>query len=310
MKLRQIEFLCMLKEFGSISKVAEAAYTTQPTVSIAIKELEKELGFTLLRRTNRGIQFTEQGELALEQAQLIIQALDKISHIPSTENGTPTGSLRVGGLHHLCNSLLLNAQTELQDLYPNFTLHLHRSETHTLIKMVERDMLDLAIIQDCEVVDDRLFHPESDKSVFFHPLFRDELTFMAADEHPLLGRKDLTLDVLRAFPFAVFGDGVNRCVLTLTEEMGYPSSIKRFYEMVTMRKYMRDHHAVTVLPRKAVEHGNQNYQIKFFPLPLDGLSWTTQVGWIHRGKTLSLPERLVIENLQQQCSKPDFLSLL
>ena len=68
-KLRQFEFLCALKEYGSISRVAKELYTSQPAISISIKEMETELGYPILRRTNRGIQFTEHGEQILEQAE-------------------------------------------------------------------------------------------------------------------------------------------------------------------------------------------------------------------------------------------------
>lgn len=309
MKLRQFEFLCMLKEHGSISKVAAEAYTSQPTVSIAIKELETELGYPLLRRTNRGVQFTQRGQLVLEQAQLIMQAVDRVVHISTCDQGELSGCLHIGALPHLCNTLLLNAQMELQDAYPNFTLGIQSGEPQMLIKMLKRGELDLALVQDCELSDERILRGEGGKDIYFQPLFEDELTFVVVEGHPLLSVEHPTLADVQEYPFAAFGDVDNQCVMALADEMGYPTQVKRFYEMVRMRKYMQMYDAVTVLPRRAVVHGNMNYRIKYLPLYLEGVDWVTRVGWLHRGKELSGAERLVVENLKLQCEKPEYLQL-
>lgn len=307
MKLRQFEFLCMLKEYGTISRVASEAYTSQPTVSIAIKEMESELGYPLLRRTNRGIQFTRRGQLVLEQAQIIMQAVDRVSHISACDDGALSGCLHVGSLPHLCNTLLQDVQMELQDAYPDFTLVIQNGEPQTLIKMLRRGELDLALVQDCELLDERICSGTEEQDLHFEPLFQDELTFVVAEGHPLLELEHPTLADVREYPFAAFGDIDNRCVITLTHEMGYPMQVRRFYEMIRMRQYMQMRHAVTVLPRRAVVHGNMNYRIKYLPLPLEGLNWTTRVGWLHPGRQLSAAERLVVENLKLQCQKQEYI---
>lgn len=309
MKLRQFEYLCMLKEYGSISRVAEASYTSQPAVSIAIKELETELGYSLLRRTNRGIQFTERGELVLTQAQIIMEALDHINSISVCSDGKLLGTLRIGALPHLCNTLLLNIQMELQEQYPDFTLHLEGLETHVLVKLLERESLNLIIVQECDFDADEFDHKVKQGKLQFTPLFEDELTFVAAEGHPLLAQPSVSLAELRTYPFCVFGEGDNQYVLRLTQDTGYPSDIRRFYEMIRMRKYMERYHAVTVLPRRAIVHGNMNYRIKFVPLSVEGLRWTTRIGWMHLGSELTRTEEIVIEQLNQQCKNPEFLRL-
>lgn len=309
MKLRQFEFLCMLKEYGSISRVAEKSYTSQPAVSIAIKELETELGYPLLRRTNRGIQFTERGTLVLEQAEAIVRAVEQIDHISSCEDGALQGSLRAGALPHLCNTLLLNVQMELQELYPDFTLRLEGMETHTLVKMMERGVLDFIIAQECDFDREELNQKISQRKLHFEPLFEDELTFVVVEGHPLLDGR-VILEDLHRYPFTAFGEGVNQCVMTLTQDTGYPDHIRRFDEMIRMRKFMAHYHGITVLPRRAIIHGNLNYRIKFVPLAVDGIRWTTRVGWMHQGKELTKTETVVIDHLVRQCSNPEFLHLI
>lgn len=307
-KLRQFEFLSALKEYGTISRVAQQLYTSQPAVSIAIKELETELGYPLLRRTNRGILFTDQGELVLEQAEIILKAVERIRQVASYSEGNLQGCLKVGGLPHLCNTLLLNVQMELQEQFPQFSLMLEGQETVTLVQAVENGALNLAVIQMCDLVKDGFRQRMAREQLQYRPLFTDRLTFVVASDHPLLLQKRITLEDLRRYPFAVFGEGTNQHVLELTERTGYPDQIIRFYEMVRMRKYMSLYQAVTVLPQRAIAHGNSTYQVQFAPLWVDWVNWETEVGWLHSSEPLSQAERMVVDSLVQQCANPEFLN--
>ncbi len=308
MKLEQFHFLLALKKYGSISRVAQELYTSQPAVSISIKKLEQELGYPLLKRTNRGTVFTEQGELVLEQAEIIIRALKKISCIACCEDGNLQGSLRVGALPHLCNTLLMNVQIILQERYPDFTLALEGLDTTPLVKGVENGELNLAVIQICDLDETAFFQKVEKGKLRYEPLFTDRLHFVVADTHPLLGKEKVTLEDLRAFPYVCFGNCANQKVLALTQETGYPAKITRFYEMARMRKHMALYHTVTVLPERAIAHGNMNYQVKFAPLRMEDIDWNTQVGWIHGPEPLTQAEKMVIEQLVQQCENPEFLT--
>lgn len=307
MKLRQFEFLCLLKEYGSISRAAEEAYTSQPTISIAIKELEMELGYALLRRTNRGIQFTERGEKVLEQAQIILQAIDHINHISVCSKGELLGTLHAGGLPHICNTLLLNVRTELEDQYPEFTLQLHEAETGDLLKMLERGSLDLAVVQECDVLDERFRQKIESGQLYFELLTEEELSVAVPEGHPLLSRDRTTLDDLRPYPFAMFGDDTNRCISALMRDFGYPEMIHHFPEKVRMRRFMQLQNGITIMPYRAIAFGNRTYQIKFVPLKVEGHKWITQVGWVHRGKELTGAEQQVVERLRFQCSSAELL---
>ena len=62
MELRQLEYFLECAQRGSLTRAAEALYTTQPHVSQVIRALERELGVALFRRTGSGIVLTEDGE--------------------------------------------------------------------------------------------------------------------------------------------------------------------------------------------------------------------------------------------------------
>ena len=64
MELRQLEYFLECAQRGSLTRAAEALYTTQPHVSQVIRALERELGVALFRRTGSGIVLTEDGGIA------------------------------------------------------------------------------------------------------------------------------------------------------------------------------------------------------------------------------------------------------
>ena len=81
MRLEQLYYLVEVNNTRSISLAAENLFITQPALSIAISNLEKELGVKLLERTKSGVYPTAQGQIAIELAQDILDKLDKLSSL-------------------------------------------------------------------------------------------------------------------------------------------------------------------------------------------------------------------------------------
>lgn len=79
MKLNQLRYICAVHKYGSISKAAKMLYISQPTLSIAIKDLEDELEIRLLDRGKTGISFTEAGNVMVEEATNILSRVDALA---------------------------------------------------------------------------------------------------------------------------------------------------------------------------------------------------------------------------------------
>ena len=80
MNLLHVKYAVEIAKTKSISKAAQALYTTQPNLSRAIKELEQTLGITIFERTSSGIITTPEGEEFLEHTRGIISQLDEIEN--------------------------------------------------------------------------------------------------------------------------------------------------------------------------------------------------------------------------------------
>lgn len=59
MKLHQLQYFCAACRYGNITKAADELHVSQPSISMAIRDLEREFGLSLIQRTNRGFSVTK-----------------------------------------------------------------------------------------------------------------------------------------------------------------------------------------------------------------------------------------------------------
>ena len=78
MTLAQLRYVITVAQLGTLSSAAKRLYISQPSLTSAIKELEKELGITIFIRTNKGVILSRQGEEFLGYARQVIEQTNLI----------------------------------------------------------------------------------------------------------------------------------------------------------------------------------------------------------------------------------------
>lgn len=78
MKFSQLQYFCAVCRYNNISKAAELLYVAQPSISIALKDLERELGVALFTRYNNRLSLTVEGAVFLEGAQQILKLQEEL----------------------------------------------------------------------------------------------------------------------------------------------------------------------------------------------------------------------------------------
>lgn len=73
MTLQQLRYVVTIAEIGTISKAAEELFVSQPSLTKALKELEKEMQITIFDRTNKGIHVSREGEIFLGYARQVLE---------------------------------------------------------------------------------------------------------------------------------------------------------------------------------------------------------------------------------------------
>ena len=96
MTLRQIRHFIAVAETGSISAAAQAVYISQSTLTLAIQQLEQEIGVSLFNRHAKGMHLTHQGHQFLRQAHLILATVDNAKRSLQQSTDQVAGQLVVG----------------------------------------------------------------------------------------------------------------------------------------------------------------------------------------------------------------------
>ncbi|MBR6789975.1 MAG: LysR family transcriptional regulator [Oscillospiraceae bacterium] len=79
MTLQQLEYFVAACRYGNISRAAEDFDVSQPSISVAIKNLENEFGVQLIRRRQTGFTMTSDGEIMLKMAQSLLAHASGVS---------------------------------------------------------------------------------------------------------------------------------------------------------------------------------------------------------------------------------------
>ncbi|MSE18706.1 LysR family transcriptional regulator, partial [Pantoea agglomerans] len=96
MDIKQLIYLCNLERERHFGRAAEASFVTQPTLSMRLKNLERELGLPLINRSNNFAGFTPEGDRVLAWAREIVSVYQGLKlEVESLKHGV-NGTLRVG----------------------------------------------------------------------------------------------------------------------------------------------------------------------------------------------------------------------
>jgi LysR family nitrogen assimilation transcriptional regulator len=146
MDLRQLRYFYHVAKNGSFTQAAEKLHIAQPALSMHVRRLEEELGVSLLLRGARGIKVTEAGNRLLKHASLILDELALIPDSVRDQSTAPRGFVRLGVEGTILDQLAVPVIEQASSLYPDIHIRLIESMSGYLLDWLQRDQLDIAII--------------------------------------------------------------------------------------------------------------------------------------------------------------------
>ncbi len=145
MDLKRLRYYCAIYEAGSISRAAETLHMSQPPLGQRLRELEDELGVTLIVRDGKHWQVTEAGRILYERArQLLVQSESLVDEVRRVERGVE-GTVLIG----TSTTCFLHVQRALSALLtgnPNLHFKLMVAESTALELQIKQRALDLAVV--------------------------------------------------------------------------------------------------------------------------------------------------------------------
>ena len=186
----QIRYFLHLCGTGSISETARQLFVAQPAVSKQIAALERELGFPLFLRTNRGVTRTAGGELLYRFLDPAEQEFRRVRAQAEQLMRRQRPRLALGILENLGLDELQKVIAGLQQAHPELALTLARLDNSTLMEQLSDGRLDAVITFDHAM--------EGRAGVAYTELALEQSLFIISRDHPLAGRTDIP-------PRALFG---------------------------------------------------------------------------------------------------------
>ncbi len=194
MELKQLEYLVTAVECKSLSKAAEALYTSQPNVSKVIKNLEKELGIEILKRTSRGVCLTEPGEQIYEYARNMLKTSKVIQDIATHKSYR---QLRVASYS---SNMVANKMTDYYKMNSGNALHIEylSGTVEEVVEYVHTNAADLGIIYFPKHQLPALNQILSRKGLRFQSFKECRLCLYVGKNHPLFQKDEVEFEDLKA----------------------------------------------------------------------------------------------------------------
>jgi LysR family hydrogen peroxide-inducible transcriptional activator len=180
--LKQLRYLAALADHRHFGKAAEACAVTQPALSMQIRDLEKDLGASLVERRPGEVILTETGAEVARRAERMLTAVRDLTEFARHSGRPLTGRLRLGVIPTLAPYVLPQILPALQQGFPELRIELRETQTRNLIDELARGALDAVL----------LALPVEESDIETLPLFDDPflLAVPAADPRKQTARID------------------------------------------------------------------------------------------------------------------------
>ena len=205
MTLQQLTYLVKVAECGNITDAAEQLYISQPSLSTAIRNLEKEMGVTAFNRTKKGVTVTRDGEELLSFARMLLEQADIMKeHFGVAEKRDPKFS--VSCQHY---SFAVNAFVDVVNAFDadKYSFILRETQTGEIIDDVAQGKSEIGILYLSEHNEEVLTKLIKKNELEFEELFVADPHVFLCKDHPLAGKDLITLDDLTPYPYLVFEQG-------------------------------------------------------------------------------------------------------
>lgn len=304
MRLNQFEMIAALEVCASLSEASEKLYISQPSISKAIRELEDEVGYPIIKRTKNGVEFTEQGQQVLLYSKEILECVNKIRRLQNIVDEDLTGIVSFGVAKMWGAEIFQKVFIRLKTQYPNILLHYYEGYSSDIIAKVENRQLDLGIIM-MYSTDQEIFQKTIETSgLQYELLFIDEVKLYAGIKHELHKQgRALSMAQVVKYPYVTGGNiMVADCSKKLLRSYGYKSEIEIINNQQLLLQYLTAQQAFTSMPERIYAE-NIEYQKVLKEVFVQDLDWNCQVGFVYQNREWSSVEKVMMSRLKEKLQR-------
>jgi len=253
MTLTELRYLVALSQTGHFRKAAEQCNVSQPTLSIAIKKLEDELGISLFERARHKVTTTPTGERIVEQARTVLRETQYLRQLADLGKDPLGSMLSVGAIYTVGPFLFPRLVSGLQQLAPKMPLFIEENYTGSLRGKLVNGELDAIFIA----------LPFTETDVVTRALYDEPFVVLLPQDHALAGEARIDSGALVAHRVLLMGEGHCFRDQVLEACPGLQQSIREHYakgnaviegsSLETLKHMVASGLGITVLPESAAK---------------------------------------------------------
>lgn len=260
-ELRYIVAVAREKHFG---RAAESCFVSQPTLSVAIRKLEEELGVALFERGPGEVALTPVGGRIVEQARRVLEDAAAIKEMARHGQDPLNEPLRLGAIYTVAPYVLPHMVKWLHKRAPHMPLLIDENYTAQLARMLRSGELDVIV----------LALPLEEPGLMIQPLYDEEFVVAVPVAHPWAQRKRIAATDLAKESLLLLGSGhcfrdhvLNACP-ALNRGAAPAGSLQKTVEgssLETIRHMVASGVGVTVLPATSINPSEKSGLLRYIP---------------------------------------------
>lgn len=271
-ELRYVIAIAREKHFGH---AAEACCVSQPTLSVAIRKLEDELGVILFERSRSEVASTMIGQQIIAQAQRVLEEVELIRRLATQGQDQLAGLLRVGVIYTAGPYLMPHLIPILRQRAPKMPLQIEEDYTHYLSERLNQGKLDAIIVS----------LPYDFPGMNCEPLYEEPFVVLLPKNHRLESETQITSEMLAQEKILLLGQ--NHCYRQQLLNV-FPESVSTAphvhltvdnNSLEPIRLMVASGAGVTLMPKTAVHHINNSHLLSVRPYAHDKARRTIGLAW-------------------------------
>jgi LysR family hydrogen peroxide-inducible transcriptional activator len=293
MTLTELRYIVTLAQEQHFGRAAERCFVSQPTLSIAVKKLEEELGVAIFERSKSRVQATPLGDQIVAQAQLVLEQTAVIKEMANAGKNQLNSPLHVGAIFTIGPFLFPHFIPELQKLAEEMPLYVEEGYTATLRKRLRNGEVDVIIVA----------LPFTEPDVVTQALYDEPFVILMPHDHPLAALKEVSATDLDDHDVLLLGEGHCFRDQILEAFPGLQPSLERRTKdrtrvqgssLDTLRHMVASGLGVTILPMSAAASHYSSGVLVTRPFAAPVPQRTVALAW-----RASFPRHKAIDQLRQ-----------
>ncbi len=287
MTLTELRYIVTAAQERHFGRAAEKCFVSQPTLSVAIKKLESELGITIFERSKSSVTVTPLGEKIVTQAQRVLEESRGIKDIASAGKDQLSTPLKLGAIFTIGPYLFPHLVPHIHKAAPEMPLYLEENYTGVLRKQLREGDLDAIIIA----------LPFNEPDVLTRPLYDEEFIIVMPKGHPWEKKKSIPAEQLMDEDLLMLGEGhcfrdqvFEHCPALHRKQHSHLGSVLEGSSLETLKYMVATGLGITVLPKSAIGNLDDNLLVTR-PFKSPAPFRTVALAWrasFPRGKAIDL----------------------